>query len=522
MSQLLQTLKIGPRLGVAFAVLILLLVALCGVGALSARSLAKDLDTTARVDITLVRAANALQERTHLVARSSRELLIVDSGGQIKRLKAAIEESLADGETQLAEVQKLAGQGDNARLIEDVKTQKAAFTAAVRKFLTVYDAGNPDDSRTALLIELRPVQQAYEKSVDALGLALKEQVESRAAAGGAAAQRSVWLMLVFGAVGLVLAVSAAWVISRSITVPLQHAMDAAERIKSGDLSRRIDSGARDEIGALLRAMGGMQQHLLGVIEDVQRCARDLAAHSDELAGGNTELSTRTERNAASLQQTASAVEQIAATVQGNSAKTREASQVATSARDAVVQGGKSVEQLVETMTRISGSSTRIKDIIAVIDGIAFQTNILALNAAVEAARAGEQGRGFAVVAAEVRTLAGRSATAAKEIKQLIQASVEQVEQGSVLVGRARDTMDEVVSSIRRATDVMGEISAASVEQSQGVAQIGAAVTEMDQATQQNAALVEEGAAAAESLRQQAAQLVQAVSVFKLQGQGSMA
>ena len=517
MSQLLQTLKIGPRLGVAFAVLILLLVALCGVGALSARSLAKDLDTTARVDITLVRAANALQERTHLVARSSRELLIVDSGGQIKRLKAAIEESLTDGETQLAEVQKLAGQGENGRLIEDVKTQKAAYTSAVRKFLTVYDAGNPDDSRSALLIELRPVQQAYEKSVEALGLALKEQVESRAAAGGAAAQRSVWLMLVFGAVGLVLAVSAAWVISRSITVPLQHAMDAAERIKSGDLSRRIDSGARDEIGALLRAMGGMQQHLLGVIEDVQRCARDLAAHSDELAGGNTELSTRTERNAASLQQTASAVEQIAATVQGNSQKTREASQVATSARDAVVEGGKSVEQLVETMTRISGSSTRIKDIIAVIDGIAFQTNILALNAAVEAARAGEHGRGFAVVATEVRSLAGRASSAAREIKSLIDDSAERVADGTRTVAEVGERIGGIVKAVMDVRQLVEEVSHASHEQVTGMASINGSVGEVDQATQQNAALVEEIAATTESLKSNAERLVKAVAFFRLPG-----
>ena len=268
-------------------------------------------------------------------------------------------------------------------------------------------------------------------------------------------------------------------------------------------------------GSVLASMGAMQGQLVGLIGQVRTSADSIATASAQIAQGNMDLSQRTEEQASALEQTAASMEELSSTVKQNADNAKQANQLAQGASAVAIKGGEVVGRVVDTMKDINASSKKISDIISVIDGIAFQTNILALNAAVEAARAGEQGRGFAVVASEVRNLAGRSAEAAKEIKSLISASVERVEQGTALVDEAGVTMTEVVGSIKRVTDIVGEISAASTEQSAGVAQVGEAVTQMDQATQQNAALVEESAAAAESMKTQAEQLVQAVSAFKL-------
>lgn len=308
---------------------------------------------------------------------------------------------------------------------------------------------------------------------------------------------------------------AALMIMRSILGPLQVGVGIAQTIASGDLSRRIHGEGVSETADLLRALGEMQESLAKVVAAVRLASEGVATASAEIASGNTDLSARTESQAGALEETAASMEELGSTVKHNADNARQANQLAQNASTVAQQGGQVVAQVVETMREINVSSKKIADIIGVIDGIAFQTNILALNAAVEAARAGEQGRGFAVVAGEVRSLAGRSAEAAKEIKELITASVERVEAGSALVDQAGQTMDEVVGSIRRVTDIMGEISAANTEQSQGVLQVGEAVTKLDQTTQQNAALVEEMAAAASSLKGQAQELVQAVSVFKL-------
>ncbi len=323
------------------------------------------------------------------------------------------------------------------------------------------------------------------------------------------------VMVTATAVGLVLAlVTAIWLI-RSITGPLQLALSAADRVAGGDLTGKIDVTSNDEAGQVLQAMDRMQSSLVHVVSSVRSGSESVSTASAEIAQGNHDLSSRTEQQASALEETAASMEELASTVKQNADNARQANQLAEQASTVAVKGGDVVNQVVKTMKGINDSSQKISEIISVIDGIAFQTNILALNAAVEAARAGEQGRGFAVVASEVRSLAGRSADAAKEIKALINASVERVEQGTVLVDQAGETMTEVVSSIRRVTDIMGEISAASNEQSQGVSQIGEAVQQMDQVTQQNAALVEEMAAAATSLKSQAQDLVQAVSVFQL-------
>ena len=322
-------------------------------------------------------------------------------------------------------------------------------------------------------------------------------------------------------VAVVLAALLGTWVTRSITGPIDRAIQVARAVACGDLTQRVEATTHDEVGTLLRSLGEMSDALSQVVAVVRSGSESVASASTQIAQGNTDLSSRTESQASALEQTAASMEQLGATVTQNADGAGKANALAQRASGVAGQAGEVVTQVVDTMKGISESSRRIADIINVIDGIAFQTNILALNAAVEAARAGEQGRGFAVVASEVRSLAGRSAAAAKEIKALISDSVERVEQGSVLADRAGGTMAEVVTSIRSVTDLMGEISAASAEQRSGVAQVGEAVMQMDQATQQNAALVEEMAAAATSLRQQAHDLVQSVSVFRLgpQAQG---
>jgi len=321
--------------------------------------------------------------------------------------------------------------------------------------------------------------------------------------------------------GIALAVLMGGAMIRQISRALRNAVQITQSVAQGDLTVPIDARGKDEIAQLLGGLVTMRDNLAHVVSGVRGNAQGVASASAEIASGNNDLSIRTEQQASALQETAASMEELSSTVKQNADNARQANQLAMSASTVAGQGGDVVSEVVETMKGINDSSKKIADIISVIDGIAFQTNILALNAAVEAARAGEQGRGFAVVAGEVRNLAGRSAEAAKEIKALITASVERVEQGSVLVDKAGVTMTEVVSSIRRVTDIMGEISAASSEQSTGVSQVGEAVTQMDQVTQQNAALVEEMAAAASSLNHQAQALVGAVAVFKLSADTSV-
>ena len=321
---------------------------------------------------------------------------------------------------------------------------------------------------------------------------------------------------------IVLGLLIARTLNRTIAGGLSYAAQLTRKVAQGDLSARITPNTGDEIGQLLHAVRDMQDALTRLVTRVRQGSDAVSTASAEIATGNHDLSARTESQASALQQTAASMEELSSTVKQNADNARQANQLAQSASTVAVQGGEVVAQVVDTMKGINDSARKIHDIISVIDGIAFQTNILALNAAVEAARAGEQGRGFAVVASEVRSLAGRSAEAAKEIKALITDSVERVGRGTALVDQAGSTMTEVVASIRRVTDIMGEISAASTEQSQGVAQVGEAVSSMDQTTQQNAALVEEMAAAASSLKSQAQELVQTVAVFRLSGDAGQA
>jgi len=333
----------------------------------------------------------------------------------------------------------------------------------------------------------------------------------------ALAQRSTW-MVVICLLGVALATTMSFVLVRLLGRQLggepQDAADLARAVAGGDLTQHIDL-SNAHAASLMMQLDAMQSSLAKVVSNVRSGAESVATASAQIAQGNNDLSSRTEQQASALEQTAASMEQLSATVKQNAASANQANQLALNASSVATSGGELMKKVVDTMKGIDTASNKIADIISVIDGIAFQTNILALNAAVEAARAGEQGRGFAVVASEVRSLAQRSAAAAKEIKSLINASVERVEQGSSLVDQAGATMAQVVTSIQRVTQIVGEISSASAEQSAGVAQVGEAVSQMDRATQQNAALVEESAAAAESLRMQAQQLVLAVAVFKV-------
>ena len=369
---------------------------------------------------------------------------------------------------------------------------------------------------TALLeSDVKPKAEAYLAAFDAFTRHQQANVAAALARSRRDAAMGTWVTVGVGTLAVALSALLAFMLTRSIVVPIRGAVASARRIAEGDLTGRLPAPDRDEIGDLVSAVADMQTSLGEVVGNVRRNSERVASASSEIAHGNQDLSQRTEEQAAALEETASSMEQLSSTVRQNADNARQANQLALSASQVAIQGGEVVGQVVDTMKGIDDSSKRIAEIIGVIDSIAFQTNILALNAAVEAARAGEQGRGFAVVASEVRSLAGRSADAAKEIKALIDTSVERVGQGTALVDKAGATMTEVVSSIKRVTDIMGEISAASSEQSARVAQVDEAVGQMDRATQQNAALVEESAAAAESLKSQARQLVDAVAIFKL-------
>jgi methyl-accepting chemotaxis protein len=406
---------------------------------------------------------------------------------------------------------------ESKALIARIADERKRVLASRSKAFEAKKAGDQAAVNQELDAEYLPATSKYLKSLDELAAmqvkgfdAVKEDFAVQRASSANFARALVLVLVIFLLLGT-------WALIKQIRQPLREAISVAETIAAGDLSAKIDTSRSDEFGAMMRAIAHMQDQLVHLVSDVRRGTNSMAHVSEEIAAGNNDLSARTEQTASNLQQTASSMEQLTATVKQSTDSARQANQLAASAAQVAQRGGAVVGQVVSTMDDINASSRKISDIISVIDGIAFQTNILALNAAVEAARAGEQGRGFAVVASEVRSLAGRSADAAKEIKMLINTSVEKVEGGATLVAQAGQTMTEIVSSVQRVTDIMGEITAAASEQSDGIAQVNGAIIHLDQMTQQNAALVEQSAAAASSMKDQAQRLAHVVSKFKLDG-----
>jgi len=409
-------------------------------------------------------------------------------------------------------------QGDaEAKLFHQIGEQRKIYLSSRDELSKLKAAGQTEDTERVFSQVFVPGTVQYKKLVHDFLNMQRDAIDRMALEIDAVASTATKLMLVLVALALVSGTVFAWLLTKGITRPLGIAVEAARRVAGGDLTGDIVVHSGDESGQLLQALKEMNDSLVKIVGEVRSGTDTIATASGQIASGNLDLSSRTEQQASSLEETASSMEELTSTVKQNADNARQANQLAIAASEVAIKGGDVMAQVVDTMGSINDSAKKIVDIIGVIDGIAFQTNILALNAAVEAARAGEQGRGFAVVAAEVRNLAQRSAQAAKEIKALIGDSVEKAEAGTKLVDQAGATMHAIVDSIKSVTDIMGEITAASQEQTAGIEQIKQAITQMDDVTQQNAALVEEAAAASQSLQDQAGSLAQVVSVFRMNG-----
>ncbi len=513
--RLIDDMKISLRLPLAMGIALCLAV---GAGLFGIQQLNRAL--TAFVQVNAVDLAQERQASAMLagfktqVQEWKNTLLRGKDPKQLDRYWTAFQKQEAEVAAMAAALQQGLPEGEARQLAADFNKAHATMGQGYRKGFEAFTAAGHDAAAGDAAVKGmdRAPAELVVKLAEAISSGANGHMQAAVAAAERAALISVVLMLVAGGLG---AVAVVW-ISRSIVRPIGQAVQVAQAVAAGNLGSNIVVTRGDETGQLLAALKAMNESLVGIVSTVRQSSDSIATGSAQIASGNADLSQRTEEQASALQQTAASMEQLGSTVRHNAENARQANQLAQSASSVAVKGGEVVGQVVDTMKGINESSRKIADIIGVIDGIAFQTNILALNAAVEAARAGEQGRGFAVVASEVRNLAQRSAEAAREIKGLITASVERVERGTVLVDQAGATMVEVVAAIRRVTDIAGEISSASTEQSQGVSQVGEAVSQMDQVTQQNAALVEESAAAAESLKRQAQTLVDAVSAFSLQ------
>ena len=511
----LQNLRLAPRMGLGFGSVLLLLVAIATLATLGFERVGGTTRELLEEEWVKADAVSRLETLTRANARRTLELVLIEDESRLAALRERIATNRTAADETLATLERLVRKPEGKALLADVQEARRRYVASFKQVDAEVAAGHRAAAVSRVQTETLPQLDELQKHTAALAKLQKQLAEDGGKTVLAEIGRTELLMLLIGGGALLIGVAFAWVLARSVSLPVGQAVSLARRVAEGDLSVRIEAEGRDEVAELMRSLRDMNGRLSSVVGAVRGNAESVATASAQIAQGNADLSQRTEEQASALQQTAASMEQLGSTVSLNADNARQANQLALGASQVAQQGGEVVGQVVRTMEGIHDSSRRIAEIIGTIDGIAFQTNILALNAAVEAARAGEQGRGFAVVAGEVRSLAQRSAEAAREIKSLITASVEQVEQGNALATQAGSTMGDIVNSIRRVSDIVAEISAASSEQSSGVGQIGEAVTQMDQVTQQNAALVEESAAAAESLKQQADQLVEAVAVFKL-------
>ena len=514
-----SNMKLATKLGAAFGAMVLLLLAVVAMALLQMATMNRSAAELANAQLPSIELAAQMDSAIANYRINEIRHIINKDDSAMKGIEDALVKRRADFEAARQGFAKLIDKEEERKLLDSFTADWNKYQQLSEQILTLSRSNDDEGARKLLETDSAAVYQATDAEIDKLiSFIHDESVESgHSSEKASATARNTLLagLLVSLVLALVIATSLIRSISGQLGAEPAEAADVAQSVASGNLSTRIDLKSGDTT-SLMAQLKSMQQSLSTVVTNVRQGSENVSTASAEIAQGNQDLSARTEQQASALEETAASMEQLGATVKQNADSARQANQLALSASTVAVKGGEVVGQVVETMKGINDASKKIADIISVIDGIAFQTNILALNAAVEAARAGEQGPGFAVVASEVRSLAGRSADAAKEIKGLINASVERVEQGSALVDQAGVTMTEVVSAIRRVTDLMGEISAASNEQASGVAQVGEAVTQMDHATQQNAALVEEMAAAAGSLKSQANELVQVVAVFKLE------
>ncbi|MFM8901630.1 MAG: methyl-accepting chemotaxis protein [Burkholderiales bacterium] len=512
--------SLARRLGLGFASVLALLLCIAAVSTWALRQAGAQMTQVVEVNGLRSGLANDLMIAIGDMATSVRSITLLTDvqaiDKEVKGLKdldahyAQLEDALA------ANIQANATSAEEQALFD--KLVAAGKKTRPMVALAAHQGGQGDNMSSVMTLteQVAPNELVWRKTVAEFIAVQKENSKQAALASTRSQHQALLAQAVLVVASLLAGAVIAWRITGSVTAPIKRAVVVAQRIAQGDLTSKIEVRIPDETGHLLEAIGAMQDRLRGLVGEIRQTANSIQVASEEVASGNLDLSQRTEQTSSSLQQAASSMDQLTGTVRQSADSARQANQLASSAAEVAARGGVVVSQVVTTMDDINASSKKIADIISVIDGIAFQTNILALNAAVEAARAGEQGRGFAVVAGEVRSLAGRSAEAAKEIKSLIGASVEKVEGGSRLVADAGKTMTEIVGSVQRVSDIIGEITAASSEQSDGISQVSGSVSQLDQMTQQNSALVEQSAAAAESLKEQAHNLTQMVDAFRLQ------
>ncbi|NYE64091.1 methyl-accepting chemotaxis protein [Duganella sp. 1224] len=514
---MLARLNIGTRLGFGFAIVLVLLVATVLLGLGSMRRVGSHTHDIIYDKNVKMEAANHMVDNVRNVALALTTLVVVPATPQMNAELAKIAEARQRYEAARKVLLGLATADQEKALIARLDELLKQGAAENNKVIELRKDGEIQDAIVQLTEVAAPRLGGVLAALD--DILVYETAQARAA--GAEVEsimtNAQLLMAALGLLAVAFGGGVAWTITRSITRPLTEAVVVAETVASGDLSSQIAVRASDETGRLLSALKAMNDALLNVVGRVRQGTNTIATASNEIAAGNLDLSSRTEQQASSLEQTAASMEELTSTVKQNADHARQADTLARAAAEVATRGGDIVSQAVRTMGSINDSSRRIVDIIGVIDGIAFQTNILALNAAVEAARAGEQGRGFAVVATEVRALAQRSSAAAREIKALIDASVANVDDGSRLVNEAGKTMGDIVASIARVTDIMGEITSASRDQTSGIEQINQAISQMDEVTQQNAALVEQAAAASQSMQDQAAALAEVVGFFRTGG-----
>jgi len=515
--------KIGVRLTIGFGIVLALLVAGATFGLRQVSKLNDRVEYITSVDEGKLLALSKVQFAIGLRAIAARNLVLVTDPAMQKgdiELVTKAQKDIDSGMEELTALMKNPADAsvEERRMLEQLRTLEAKYLPIATKIGALATTQQTDAAKTSLINDCMPLLKQVIAHISEFNVLMRANAAHTLTVAQEAYEVSKWTMFALSAVSLLLGSLIAWWLTRSISRPLKEAVTIAQSVSAGDLTSLITVDSKDELGQLKLALKEMNDNLLRIVGDVRRGTDTIATASSEIATGNLDLSSRTEQQAGSLQETASAMEELTATVKQNAENAQQANKLATTASDIAVKGGAVVNRVVETMASINESSKKVVDIIGVIDGIAFQTNILALNAAVEAARAGEQGRGFAVVASEVRSLAQRSASAAKEIKQLIGTSVEKVDAGAALVDEAGATMGEILDSIQCVTGIMGDISSASDEQTRGIEQINHAIAQMDQVTQQNAALVEEAAAAAASMQSQTSSLAELVSVFKLDEQ----